>query len=523
MVISDQNRLYWGDAHSNLHAKHFGGLGESFAAARDLLDFWPIAYYPFLVEDLNGFSQETTRQRPLFLESWKTLCAMTRAQNEPGRFVCFPGYEWHGDRRRWGDHNVFYPTDDAPLDDVADLPELYAHLRRYDGIAIPHHPAYEPLERGKDWSVMDEHLSPFVEIYSIHGSSEGYGSPLGLERNLGMGPLTQRGSAQAGLARGWHFGFSGSGDVHTGYPIEWGTGLLACYAPELTREAIWDSFHRRRVYAVSGDRIKLDFSVAGIDMGGVGRARPPYRIVVKTEATDAIQRIELLRNNVVIAAQSVPYDPGRKFQGEARYKFRALFGWGPRAFKHKDAVDRVWDIEMSVEKGALLEMEKVWMRFGQKVLSQSSTGCKLRLTSAVSASSPSARIHPFPGMIFELRGNADTRIRLNAAGYPITFTLGEARAFPAVYADCEHAREYLREKTGLTVEKLNAGPHDLSTIWHTAYKTQVWPAVHESEFATVAQFEDAPDRDGESWYYARVIQNNGQVAWSSPVWVTPQG
>ena len=56
-MISEQNRLFWGDAHSNLHSKHFGQLADSFAAARDLLDFWPIAYYPFLVEDLNGFSQ----------------------------------------------------------------------------------------------------------------------------------------------------------------------------------------------------------------------------------------------------------------------------------------------------------------------------------------------------------------------------------------------------------------------------------------------------------------------------------
>ncbi len=85
-------------------------------------------------------------------------------------------------RRRWGDHNVFYPADDAPLDDARDLPDLYEHLRRHDGIAIPHHTAYQTGERGKDWATFDERLSPFAEIYSIHGCSEGYGSPLPLER-----------------------------------------------------------------------------------------------------------------------------------------------------------------------------------------------------------------------------------------------------------------------------------------------------------------------------------------------------
>lgn len=522
-MISDRNKLYWGDAHTNIHTKHFGQLSDSFAAARDLLDFWPVAYYPFLVEDLNGFMQETTAQRPVFLESWKTICEMTRARNEPGRFVCFPGYEWHGDRRRWGDHNVFYPCDDAPLDDVADLPDLYNHIRAYDGIAIPHHTGYEPLERGKDWSVMDERLSPFVEIYSIHGSSEGYGGPFHLDRNVGMGPLAQSGSAQAGLARGWHFGFSGSGDIHTGYPIEWHCGLMACYAPELTREAVWDAFHRRRVYAVSGDRIKLDFSVAGTDMGGIGRARPPYRIVVRTEGTDGIERIELLRNNILIGSRTVGYDASRTFSAAARHKVRAIFGWGPRGFKHKDAVDRVWDVDVSVEGGALLGIEKHWMRFGQQIVSQNASGCKLRLTSVVSGTTPGARTHPFPGVTFDIRGDSSTRVRMNAAGLPITFTLGEARRFPAVFADLNHANAYLREKTGLTAESMRASSHDLSSIWHTAYKTQVWPAVHESEFAVTAEFEDAPDRAGESWYYCRVIQNNGQVAWSSPVWVTPEG
>jgi hypothetical protein len=34
-----------------------------------------------------------------------------------------------------------------------------------------------------------------------------------------------------------------------------------------------------------------------------------------------------------------------------------------------------------------------------------------------------------------------------------------------------------------------------------------------------------PDWDkqtGEQWYYVRVIQQDDEMAWSSPVWVTPQ-
>jgi len=33
-------------------------------------------------------------------------------------------------------------------------------------------------------------------------------------------------------------------------------------------------------------------------------------------------------------------------------------------------------------------------------------------------------------------------------------------------------------------------------------------------------FEDADSKPGESWYYVRVQQSDGQMAWSSPLWIT---
>ena len=42
-----------------------------------------------------------------------------------------------------------------------------------------------------------------------------------------------------------------------------------------------------------------------------------------------------------------------------------------------------------------------------------------------------------------------------------------------------------------------------------------------SEYAL--QFSDTTLEEGESYYYVRVLQENGQVAWSSPIWVTYSG
>ena len=525
-MLSERCELYWGDAHTNLRPHQVDVFDRSFAAAREVLDFWPIAYYPFLLEEIKGFRQETMRQRPVFLRQWRALCAMTREKNDPGRFVCFPGYEWHGDRRTWGDHNVFYPTDDAPLDDAETLGELYEHLRPRDGIAIPHHVAYQRGERGKDWTVFDERLSPFAEIFSCHGCSEGYGSPLALERNYGMGPLVQEGSVQAGLARGLHFGIMASGDLHRAYPTAWRCGLMACYAKELTREALWESFHARRVYGVTGDRIKLDFSVAGLEMGQIGRARPPYRIVARVEGADAIARIELLRNNRVIGARFGNFDPDRLPMGEARYKLRAIFGWGPRRSNHPSAVrrmpEREWDVEMLVERGELLGIERFWNYFGQRVKAQSSSGCRFHLRTGPGDDPAPGGLQPFQGMGFEIRGTPETRLFFTCNGRPFSFTLGEARRFPAVFPDVEESERFLKQEYGITRGNLSQRNQDISSIWHAAYKTHVWPAVHENEFAMTAEWEDVPDRDGESWYNVRAVQNNGQLAWSSPVWVTPK-
>ena len=68
----------------------------------------------------------------------------------------------------------------------------------------------------------------------------------------------------------FHAGRPGNSDwlrVCRGYP----GGLVAVYAPELTREAIWDALWHRRCYATTGKRIILEFSVDGEPMGSLIR------------------------------------------------------------------------------------------------------------------------------------------------------------------------------------------------------------------------------------------------------------
>ncbi len=74
---------------------------------------------------------------------------------------------------------------------------------------------------------------------------------------------------------------------------------------ELTRDSLWDAFRNRRVYGVTGDRIELDFTCNGAPMGSILPAAPQNAgWQVSVRGADAIDRIELLRNDRVIATHS---------------------------------------------------------------------------------------------------------------------------------------------------------------------------------------------------------------------------
>ncbi len=180
----DGMRLFWGDFHTHLEDLDRGD--EILREARENIDFYAVLCYPFVWEVKNGLRVETTGQRPEFLQWWKEHTRLAAAHNDPGRFTTFLGYEWHGNRTRWGDHNVIYRDGVGELDATWELPDLYARLKGKAAFAIPHHTAYTPLFRSKDWRAHDATLSPVMEMISLHGSSEGADTPWRMVGNSSM-------------------------------------------------------------------------------------------------------------------------------------------------------------------------------------------------------------------------------------------------------------------------------------------------------------------------------------------------
>jgi len=244
-------RIFWGETHDNTYQFPDTAvpIESSFARAASHLDFYEAAYYTACADAFQpgGHLAESTRPHKLVLEGWKPRARLDRewaelnrvcaAANEPGRFVTFPGYEWQGDGSS-GDHNVFARTEGLPIFRVEHLDELYECLRARDALAIPHHTAYRPGVRGRDWRVFDARLSPFCEIYSGHGCSETDEEWVGLRVNTHMGPGVGGGTWQDALDRGYHIGAVCSTDNWGVMPGHYGCGRMACLARDLTRAGL---------------------------------------------------------------------------------------------------------------------------------------------------------------------------------------------------------------------------------------------------------------------------------------------
>ena len=517
-------QIYWGENHDNTFqfAKRPTDMAETLKRAASHLDFYAAAYYTACAEAFEGggHPMESDKPHKLILEGWKPqeridrewveVQDATRRRYQPGTFVTFPGYEWQGDGSG-GDHNVAYREEGPPVHRVDTLAELYACLQPHDAIAIPHHTAYRPGVRGRDWSVYDERLTPFAELFSCHGCSETDEEWVGLRLNSHMGPGFGPGTYQAALDRGHHIGAICSTDNWGEMPGRFGQGRMACLATELTRDALWEAFRARRVYGVTGDRIELDIRVGDAMMGEIVSMKGPRPVRIRVRGSDAIDRIELLRNGRVIATHchqgtwDLP-GPGQR----SRFKIRIEAGWGPRATE-MDMPDREWRGRLHVGGGRVLGFEPCWITPGQGrpiIDGESAAFDMLSSTKYLTDAQQNANV-------FEIEADAAAPLALDLNGL-------EARGTVAEFAACSRELWYRDECVRMLAERAGIEPEspERQDIYHhVAFKAKMHRVIPESGYTAALDFEDDEPIDGEVNYRVRVEQRNGQRAWSSPIWV----
>lgn len=322
-----EERIFWGDIHGHTNGSDGAGTPEDyFRYARDVagLDFTSLTDHDTALAVLP--------------ERWETVQAMTEKYNAKGTFATLPGYEWSS--LTFGHRNVYYRAAGGPLfsckDEASNTPtKLWKLLAGRECIVVPHHPSgiwsSYSIEGCMvlDWSRANDELERLVEIFSCHGNSE----RLWDDDNFHLFP-TGGHFVQDALDMGRKLGIIASSDSHNGHPglsglydhvgydpqadPEWLATrprnprinrtsedkmrgcLVAVFAEQLSREAIYDALAARRCYATTGTRPVVEFTVNGAPMGAFIEAGGTRDIAARAISSQGIKAIEVFRNDAVI-------------------------------------------------------------------------------------------------------------------------------------------------------------------------------------------------------------------------------
>jgi len=344
---------------------------------------------------------------------WERLNTLTAEYDDPGRFVCFPGYEWSGNTAVGGDHNVFFRHEGRPihrcshalLEDRSDsasdahtLTDLYAALAQEDCVLYAH-------VGGRYANIHFDHdamLETAVEMHSAWGSFEWIltdGFKLGRRVGVVCNSDGHKGRPGASYPGSSTFGAYG--------------GLTCFLTDRLDRDAIFEAMRRRRHYGTTGCRMHIDLAAA-LPGGGLLYERNPHAVpetathtvdtawmgdIVRTDAAHielsltvqahaGIERIEI-RNGETVLETVRPYAAeelgerirvvwsGAEYRGRGRNttwrgraqfcgavidRFETINLWNPeRLFEQCGSDSIVWD---TITTGNFMGFD-AWIRPGE--------------------------------------------------------------------------------------------------------------------------------------------------------------
>ena len=361
--LFDGHRLYWGDLHGHTGYSDGYGTPSSFYdhGSQQRLDFCAISDH---TEWLNFSGSKLRMGDGSPLPLWSNLIAEAEDRYVPGAFVTFPGFEWtsddHGHRTVVFGRTAPLPPTPPSAQSHPTPSDLWAALGPYVAMTIPHHVTrWGAL---MDWSDHNPTMERLVEIYSKWGNGASVWTSYEPPTRYRQYPFLRSHAAASGvdamLALGHRIGIIAASDSHQGHPGSTATddplgtvlpsdeypttgegfldaldrgytvdlreprggggGLAAVWAPELTREAIWEGLYARRTLGTSGIRPIVKFGVRdgaasspGAMMGGeltVAGSPVLYSSAVP-EPGSVVTRITLLKTNEPLLTATDP-EPG---------------------------------------------------------------------------------------------------------------------------------------------------------------------------------------------------------------------
>ena len=267
-------QIRWGDLHCHsIHSADAEGFpDELYFYARDKahLDFAGITDNDYYYDTIFTYSDS------MYLES---IC---KAISETGKFICFNGYEWtYYDKSSTDAFNhrsiIFYNTKRKIARRSDDSGNTYSRFKStMNGVDAEWHAHHA------EWTLSGDTNDTNVEITSAWFV------------NIEISDTVNR-----HLDNKMIFGFMGSSDNHRYIPGNSGA-LTGVKALVLSRANLIEAFKNRNVYATTGNRTSLHFSVNGVEMGGiVNNAIDTLQLCLKISCEDnrSIDKIQCIADN----------------------------------------------------------------------------------------------------------------------------------------------------------------------------------------------------------------------------------
>lgn len=493
---------YYGDIHnhSDLSYGH-GSFPDALTKAALQLDFVSVtghAAWPDMPVDDPSVAHIVDFHVKGFAKlraAWPGHYDVLRRAEAPGRFAVFPGYEIHSNAH--GDYTiVLADLDGGPLalgDDPARLKQALTARYGTRALAFPHHIGYRKGARGINWASFDPALSPFVEMFSMHGCAES--SETDRPYLHSMGPVDGQSTMAHGLAEGHVFGIVGNTDHHSGFPGSYGHGRMALLAPAHDRDAFWHAMRARHTMALTGDRIHLLAEIDGAVQGDTIAPRAEARLAIEAVAGGAIDVIDVIRNGalwrrITPALDPAPVDP----DAPNETLIHLDLGWGARGTAH------VWDGQITIDGGTI---EAVEPRFRGPEIVSPLEGEDSGFAIPTLAADPE-------GVRFSVTAEANpNNTTATMQGVMLRARLDPGATLRATLSD---------QQIAIPSERLFAGAKsgNLGPIDSPAWRFHQLPRAQDWQWAGAVAL--GPLDHGET-LYLRLRQRSGQMAWTSPIFV----
>lgn len=458
-------KRYWGDIHGQTEETvGTGTIRGFFEYARDIAGVQVAAHQG------NDFQ--------ITPELWDELCERVEEYNDPGKFVTFHGYEWSGNTTAGGDHNVYLKQPRTPQrsshTQIADkrdedhdrypITRLHESNRdRDDMLIVPHIGG-----RRADIQWHEPSLEPAIEIASQWGRFEWF--------------------AKESLERGYKVGFTGGSDDHSARQ-GWSSptlahhgvrgGLTAFRAPELNRDAIWNALKSRSLYGTSGPRILIDLDVNGHQIGSECGLSETPTIRARVVGTTALDTVELRRGIETVHTVCGLPDPDPDEPMRIRLAWR-----GARNRGRSRALD--WSGELRAWNGRILGAENYSIDNPLEGI-QEWNESRIVWTSHTCGD--------WDGITFDVECDENTIFDFRTPTMLFPFSREDV-----LNGELRHEGRLLEQQVIARRLSHNPGADEITFEW-----------------------QDDNPLDGINPYWLWITQSDGELAWTSPVYVNWRG